>query len=292
MNAFGDEWIEAEYKAEVAVYYDVENAWAWNIQPHSDALTHKKEFLRFYSAAHSLNAATNIVSPGDSLEGYKVVIVPIYFLTNPEFNEELKKYAEAGGTVVFTYRTGVKEPSNVVVDTTLPGRFREMAGIEIHEYESLQSVQQNTVVGVSGAIEGVESAAKLWCDLITPTTAEVLAVYKDTFYDGTAAITRNRTGKGTVYYIGSAVEAGMLEKLYAEIFAEAGASTLPSPEGVEIVRRTGKDGKVFLAVMNHNADSGAVVQLPAGRWSCAVSGTTYERELQLDKLGSIVLVTS
>ena len=62
------------------------------------------------------------------------------------------------------------------------------------------------------------------------------------FYEKTAAITKNKYGKGTVYYIGSALEEEMMDALYAEVFKATDVTTIRSSENVEAVTRTGEDG--------------------------------------------------
>ncbi|UZJ79233.1 beta-galactosidase [Fictibacillus sp. KU28468] len=290
LKIFGDEWIATKYKAEVGVYYDVENAWAWRIQPQSDAFTHKQEMLRFYSGAYRLNAATDMVSPESSLDGLKTVIVPVYFLTNPVFTEKLKKYAADGGTVVLSYRAGVKEPNNAVTEMTLPGELGELAGIEVHEYESLQNGQQTRVTGIAGNIMDIMSPATVWCDLIEPKSAEVLAVYRDAFYEGTPAITKNKYGKGNVYYIGTAVEDYFLVRLYRDIFAQAGVQTIELPDDVEMVIRDGEAGSKFLCLLNHSTTASHRVSLPKGTWKDAMTGETFKGDVRLQSLGSFLLI--
>ncbi|MFP3339087.1 beta-galactosidase trimerization domain-containing protein, partial [Micrococcus sp. SIMBA_131] len=104
-----------------------------------------------------------------------VLVVPVYFLTDPAVNEKISRFAEQGGTVILSYRAGVKEQNNFVVEDTLPGALRELAGVEINEYESLQLGQNNEDEGVQGAHKGVNSVASIWVDLVEPTTAEVRA---------------------------------------------------------------------------------------------------------------------
>ena len=169
---------------------------------------------------------TDIVTKESNLDGYKVLVVPVYFLTDPAVNEKISRFAEQGGTVILSYRAGVKEQNNFVVEDTLPGALRELAGVEINEYESLQLGQSNAVEGVKGAIKGVNSVASIWCDLVEPKTAEVLAEYRSCFYEKTAAITKNQYGKGTVYYIGSALEEEMMDALYAEVFQDNDVTTI------------------------------------------------------------------
>ncbi|MFY4774431.1 beta-galactosidase [Metabacillus sp. RGM 3146] len=289
LNKFGDDWISSYYKAEVAAYYDLENAWAWQIQPQSNAFDHKQEFMRYYSPAHRLNAMTDIISKDSNLEGYKAVIVPVYFLTNPAFNEKIRQYAEKGGTVIFSYRSGVKEQNNFVIGETLPGALAEMTGIKIHEYESLQSGQSNKITGKSGSVlEGTESEALIWCDLIEPDTAEVLAEYAGSFYKGTAAITKNQFGKGTVYYIGSAVDEALLHTLYKGIFSEAGVSFTETQNGTELVKRE-NDGAVYLCVMNHSTENTSALSLPDGKWMDAASDEAFFGEMTLQPLETRVL---
>ncbi|WP_026688889.1 beta-galactosidase [Alteribacter aurantiacus] len=288
MKVFGDDWIEAEYKADVAVYHDPENDWAWQIQPQSEMFNYVNEFLRFYEPAYAVNAKTDIISEVEDLDSYKVVVVPVYFLTKKGFTEKLKEYANAGGTVILTYRSGVKDEHNVVTDQTLPGDLAEIAGIEVNEYESLQSGQVNQVEGVKGSIEGIVSDATVWCDLVDPVTAEVLAEYRNTFYSGQAAITRNRTGKGSVYYIGSAVEPEILRPLYKEVLGEVGVTMVETPENVEVLFR-GESGSEFMSILNHDTKAAHSFELPEGKWQDPVTGDVYDGAFTIESLGSIVL---
>ena len=291
LSVFGDDWIASKYQADVAVYYDVENAWAWGIQPQSNAFEYKREFLRFYRPAHRMNAKTDIVTKDSNLDGYKVLIVPVYFLTDPAVNEKISRFAEQGGTVILSYRAGVKEQNNFVVEDTLPGALRELAGVEINEYESLELGQSNAVEGVEGVIKGLSSVASIWCDLVEPKTAEVLAEYRSCFYEKTAAITKNQYGKGTVYYIGSALEEEMMDALYSEVFKDNDVNMMDSSEKVEAVTRTGLNGSIFLCVVNHSTEENGSLTLPEGTWVDAVSHDKFSGEMAVAPLASYVLKT-
>lgn len=287
LNTFGDEINASTYRADVGVYFDQENVWAWTHQPHSDAFDFRTEFVRFYGGAVRKQVATDIVFPGDALDGYKLIIVPLYFLTNPTFDQALIDYMEQGGHVIFTYRTGVKDPHNNVIAKTLPGKFATYAGIEIDEYESLQAVQENRVEGI-GAFSGQSSPARLWCDLITPTTAEPLAVYRDTFYDGVAAVTRNQY-KGTVTYIGASIDDAMIDTIYAQAFEEAGIETLEVPDQVEVVRRHGET-RDFVFLMNHDTKETKQVTLD-GTYQELTTQETYSGTVTLAPLATLILTT-
>lgn len=287
LNTFGDEINASSYRAEVGVYFDQENVWAWTHQPHSDAFDFRTEFVRFYGGAVRRQAATDIVFPGDRLDQYKLIIVPLYFLTNPTFDQALIDYMEQGGHVIFTYRTGVKDPHNNVIPLTLPGKFAPYAGIEIDEYESLQAVQENRVEGI-GVFAGQASPARLWCDLITPTTAEPLAVYRDTFYDGVAAVTRN-VYKGTITYIGASIDDAMIDTIYRQAFLDADVQTFEAPDQVEVVRRHGET-RDFLFLMNHDTTASREVVLDAA-YSELNTNETYSGTVTLAPLETLILTT-
>jgi len=287
LNTFGDEINASSYQAEVGVYFDQENVWAWTHQPHSDAFDFRTEFVRFYGGAVRRQASTDIVFPGDRLDQYKLIIVPLYFLTNPTFDQALIDYMEQGGHVIFTYRTGVKDPHNNVLPLTLPGKFAPYAGIEIDEYESLQAVQENRVEGI-GKFAGQGSPARLWCDLITPTTAEPLAVYRDTFYDGVAAVTRNEY-KGMITYIGASIDDAMIDTIYRQAFLDAGVQTFEAPDQVEIVRRHGET-RDFLFLMNHDTKASRDVVLDAA-YQELNTNETYSGTVTLAPLETLILTT-
>ncbi|PYZ92764.1 beta-galactosidase [Salipaludibacillus keqinensis] len=289
LSGFADEWIASDYKADVAFYHDPENEWAWQIQPHSDQFEYVKEYLRFYEPAHSLNTQANIIRDDEDLSRYKVVVVPIYFLTKKRFNDQLKDYVKNGGTVVFSYRTGVKDEDNVVTEETLPGDLAEMCGIEVPEYESLRADKSSHVNGQAGVLEGLSSDGEVWSDYIETTTADVLATYEDSWFQDKAAITKNNYGQGTVYYIGSGVESAMIRKLYTSIFQEAGVRSSETPEKVELVWRESSD-QTYLAVLNHDVEESHKISLPEGEWSENSTGNSYSGELMIPRLGSMVLV--
>lgn len=280
LTTHGDMINAAEYKADVAVYFDQENLWAWTHQPHSDAFNFKQEFVRFYGAAVRQGVNTDIVFPGDALDRYKLVVVPLYFLGNDTFDASLIDYIENGGHVIFTYRTGVKDPINRCHFDTLPGKFAKYAGIEIDEYESLQAVQSNQV-----RLGDYTSEANIWCDLITPKGAEVLATYEQAFYKGTAAVTRH-TYKGDVTYIGSSVDDVMLDMIYNEALTRAGIDANRLPDDVEKVDRHG-DEYVIRFYMNHSTDVTSTVDV-SGEWQ-TLDGEAVSGKLELKPLDVVIL---
>ena len=84
-------------------------------------------------------------APNADLSSYKLVIAPALHLVTDATAENLKRYVQAGGTLVVTQRTGVKDKSNTVVNQRLPGLLAEVCGMEVEEYNSLSSQMQNGI---------------------------------------------------------------------------------------------------------------------------------------------------
>ncbi|MFD2706755.1 beta-galactosidase [Salibacterium lacus] len=289
LETVGDRWIAAEVTADIGFYHDPENEWAWKIQPQSDQFDYAQEALRFYEPAFAWNVPVDMIREDADISRYRLIIVPLYFLTKPGFQEKLEYYVRSGGTVVFTYRTGVKDADNIVTEKTLPGSLAALVGAEIHEYESIRENNSAVIEGVKGAVAGEKAEAHVWCDYLVPDTAETLAVYRDGWVDERAAITKHSVGEGKVYYIGCGVNTDFLYTLYRDMFEDAGVSVMETPKNVEMVRREGKS-EDFISIMNHDTEKAGEITLPPGTWTEPATGEYFQERMVLPALGSMLLV--
>ena len=60
------------------------------------------------------------------------------------------------------------------------------------------------------------------CEIVHPTTCEVLAKYDSDFYKGYPAMTVNRFGKGKAYHICATADTELFDDLFAQITSEIG----------------------------------------------------------------------
>lgn len=126
--------------------------------------------------------------------------------------------------------------------------------------------------------------ATLWSEDLEPSTAETVARIKGGELDGGPAITRNRHGAGTAWYVSTLPEPAALRALPARAADEAGLRPpLPGlPEGVEAVFR----GE-HLFLLNHGRTPTAV-PLPSARTDL-LTGRVYDTEVGLDRSAAVVL---
>lgn len=240
-------------KNDVGILFSYVLQYAFRIQPHHPDLDYVGHLLTYYAALMRAHIPADFVHNHTDWTRYKVLIAPLQFLMTPELAAKLHAYAEQGGTLVLDMRCGVKDGDNIAIsDDELPCRVRDLCGLTVTEFDCLRDCD------VAVDWDGERYAGKLWSDLIEPDGAQVLARYASEFYAGTPVITRNAFGKGTVYYVGTQMDAALADRFARELAAHAGLMPLiDAGADVEAVCRE-KDGKAWLFVMNHTAEKASV----------------------------------
>lgn len=230
---------ETTVHSQVAMLYSAEQEFALKNQRQSQGFAYWTQLRLFHNACMSLGVNLDIVPESAALEGYQVVLVPTHFITDPQVVNRLEDFARAGGTVVVTNRSGVKDKhGNCILGQMLPTLFRPLCGCYVEEYDPIGEAKQrlHTVRGGRYEITG-------WCDLLTVETAQVWARYEDRFYAGVPAITKNSFGQGTAYYVGTVGEKALYRTLLLEVFREQGIPVIGTlPPKVEVTTRTGPGG--------------------------------------------------
>lgn len=248
-KAIADDFAYGDIKSEVAFVYDWDNMWSWRTQPLSSAFSMTKEIEKFYQPIHRFNASCDVISTAKSFSGYKLLVMPVMTMLSDELIEKVKRFVNKGGTLILTYRTGLKNVDNTLFEDVYPGPLKKLAGIEVLEYESLQQGQSAKVTARKGLFKNSDFKANVWRDIITATTAKSIAHYHDA-WEG-EAVTVNNYGEGKVYYIGASLEDRFMDLLYEYILSESEVQTERTPQGVEIIHRCGKESN-YKFVMNHN----------------------------------------
>lgn len=226
-------------KSQVAMLYSADQDYALRNQQQSNGFGYWKQMQLLHGGANGLGVNVDVIHEDESLAGYRVVLLPCHFLTNPALVKRLEAFVHTGGTLVVTNRSGVKDQNgNCIFGQPLPTLLRPLCGCSVAEYDAIGAAKQHV-----RTLDGKQYSISDWCDLLSTDTAEPWAVYADRFYAGTPAITKNRFGAGTVYYVGTVGEKGLYRDLLLEAFREQKISVLPGlPMGMEVTSRSGKGG--------------------------------------------------
>jgi beta-galactosidase len=267
------------------VLWDYQTNWALEIQSNAPEFALRSLADDIDRALRRLGATADAVGPQSDLARYKIVIAPTLHLAAPATVEALKKYVEAGGTLVLGPRSGVKDEENAVVGEHLPGLLRPMAGCRVTDYDSF-GMQKHEVFVEDGA--GAKHAARFIADVLEPEGgAKILWRYANRFYKGRAAAVEHSFGRGRVYYLGTMLdEAGLGAFLKPAAIAAGLTAREELPESVEAVTRV-KAGKAYTFYLNNKAEAVRIRLRRAGR--DILSGKTVRGETEVAGLELLIV---
>lgn len=287
-----NEFAGGDQGAETAILFSYDQEWAFQVQPHHfdfDYLTH---LMTYYSALYKAQVPVDLIPESADWTAYKLLVAPLQFLTKPELVKKFFDYVAAGGHLVLTMRTGVKDWNNRVMPHALPGPLSELVGLKVVEYDCQWGVEQSVRWVDETRIAGPEPCRK-WCDIVEPTTARALARYALDYYEGTPAVTENNYKKGTAYYVATELDPKIMGAFVAHALERAKVApvlTTAVPEGVEATRRR-IDGKDYVFVMNHNR-AAVELRLPE-KWRILIGGDFRKGEtLRLPAYEVVVCVSA
>ena len=261
-------------RVQVAIVKSFDSEWSHSIHRHVEGFEYDRLLLDYYRSFYELGIPVDFVAPEEDLSAYKLVLAPALLMVNEEQKQNLTRYAQQGGNLLFTFRSGIKTMDNTMLPETVPGMFSDLAGIKVPDYDP-QFQKQTTVSGVFG-----QSTASLWCDIIEPEQADVLGVYTGDYYAGSPCFTRNSCGMGSVYYMGCDLEQASMKNL-AAYFCTALELCRPAYVQDKVERVSVTDGRKNAEfLLNHN---GCAVVVPVER-ECTdfLTGRKIRKEIRLD----------
>ncbi|OUM86984.1 MAG: beta-galactosidase [Bacillus thermozeamaize] len=175
---------------------------------------------RMYDPLYKMNVGVDFVHPGsEDLERYRLLVVPALYAASDSLLRRLNEYVANGGHVVYTFKSGFADEYLKVRTGVQPGIIGEACGITYSLFvEPVGVTLKDDPFGVGREHHGIEA----WMELITPTTAEVLAYYDHPYWGDYAAITRNRYGKGVAMYVGCLASEAVMAKVLELAVKEAG----------------------------------------------------------------------
>jgi beta-galactosidase len=195
----------------------------WDIQNHTqtvrwDTVGH---WMKYYRGLKSMMAPVDVVPEDRDLSKYRFVVAPAYQLVDKELIRKLTTYAENGGNLVLSARTGQKDRRGQLFEALWAEPIYQLIGAKIPFYDLLPPPVEGHVTA-----DGKPYTWGSWGDILEPQAGTtVLATYSDQFYAGKPAAVTRKLGKGSVTYIGVDSETGDLElALLRKVYANAGAN--------------------------------------------------------------------
>ncbi len=258
-------------RSDVALIMDRESRWAMQdaAGPRNENLRYMDLFLRLYGAVRAAGVNADILGEDQSLDGYRVVILPMVYMFKEGFAEKIRAFVSGGGTLVATYWNGVVNDTDNCWLGAAPHGLTDVLGLRSKELDALYDGDCNAAAPVLGNVPGFTHTytCGTFCDVTELTTAVPVLAYTGDFYAGEAALAFNRFGDGTAWYAGALFEERLYQDLLRVVLRDAGVQTDARalfggsgiPEGVSVTSRVRGDVR-YVFVQNFNRFA---VRIPA-----------------------------
>ncbi|HSH94699.1 MAG TPA: beta-galactosidase, partial [Roseimicrobium sp.] len=242
--------------AEACILYCQDSNWAQQqIQRPNKFFSQREHIQLFHTALHDKNIQVDFAGPSDDLSRYKMVIAPSLHLISGAAADRLKLYVQNGGTLVGTFNTGLVDEHLITPADGYPNELTDLFGMTVQEFDSLPPGEENHLAFKGAFHTSHMHPAKLWCDIIEPGTAEVLATYAKDFYTGRPAMTMNQYGNGRAIYIGFMSHQNFYADLVAWLRTTCGLfPLLKVPDSVEVSMRASAKTRVYFLLNHQNSN--------------------------------------
>jgi beta-galactosidase len=218
------------------ILYNTDNVQGINLNKQTTEWNTEGHFLKYYKAAKSFGAPVDFVRDTTNFANYPVLLVPAYQMIDQQMIDKLTSYAENGGNLVMTCRTGLQDRQGHLWEAKFAQPIWKLIGGEIQSYDLLMPHSPDKI-----KFNNQDYAWTSWGDLLKPDKGtETWATFEGDFYAGTPAVISHKLGKGTVTYIGVDSQSGDLEKqVLTKLYKQQNIPIENYPEGIMVEYRDG-----------------------------------------------------
>lgn len=250
-----DKLINLKKNNEVAILFSNEALTAFNAFSFGwGAKENYNDILRpYYDALYKMNVGTDFIdgTKNPDLSKYKLIIVPALYAASDDILKKLNQFVKDGGHVLYTFKSGFSDENVKVRSTVQPSIINEACGISYSQF----TIPQNVSLKNDPFSVGKDNIVNTWMELITPTTANVLAYYEHPSWGNYAAVTQNQFGKGTATYVGCMTTQTLTEKIVKNVVEKANLWKTEQQFSFPIIVKSGvnQQGKTIRYIFNFSA---------------------------------------
>ncbi|WP_082111553.1 beta-galactosidase [Spirosoma radiotolerans] len=234
-----------------------------------------------YDALYRMNVGVDFIDPSSqNIEQYKLLVVPALYAAPDSLLQRLNRFVKNGGHIVYTFKSGFSDQNVKVRTTPQPGLISEALGITYTQFTIPQNV---SLKGDPFGVGSDNNKVKGWMELVTPTTAKVLAYYDHPVWGKYAAVTENTFGKGLATYIGCWTDGAVTEKILADAVRKANLWGAAQLLHFPLITRQGtnEQGKTVHYLFNYSAKPGQLTY-PFANGRELIKGETVPKNSVLD----------
>ena len=231
--------------AEVALLLDWESWWALELDSHPSRLRLAELLREFYRPLFEAGVTADFAHPESDLSAYRLVLVPALYLVSDAGADNVRRFAEGGGTVLISFFSAIADPHDRIRLGGYPAPWRDLLGLRVEEFAPLPP---GATVRLGGDAANADPAStnaadadrvgRVWQDVIELRGAEPLLRYAEGRLAGQAAATTHPYGSGEALYLGTLPDRSTMRGLVELACRRAGVEFRTDlPPGVEAVRR-------------------------------------------------------
>ena len=290
LKKLNDDLYNADINPKVAIIFDTENKWAIDDGkgPRNIGMKYNEACLCHYAPFWEAGIPCDVIDSTTSFEKYDLLIAPMLYMLKDGVADRLKGFVNNGGTLVGTYFTGLVNETDLCFNGDLPGQgLSEVFGLWQEDLDALYDHQENQIaVDEQKADFKGTFKTSVMCDLVHPTTADVLGTFTKDWYAGWPALLENKYGKGSAFYIASFADITFLKEFYSVICKRIGIERnldVELPKNVTV----GKRGNIYF-FQNFN-DHEEVVNLSSDmQFTNALTGEEIKDRVVIPPYGVVV----
>ena len=197
----------------IALIYDYESEWAWEIQPQAAGFKHGNHVRELYSAFRKRGLDVDVLPPStSSFAGYDIIAIPALLAWTDSLRDAVANF---DGHVLIGPRTGSKTAHFAIPTRLGPDLPQNLLDARVARVDSLPA-------GIEVAVKG-GGAARLWREKVEG-SAEV--VVEDV--EGVPVL----LSQGKLYYLTASGDQALVQRVADYLITEADTPTLALPAGV------------------------------------------------------------
>ena len=220
-----------------ALLYGREDRWDLDNHKQNTRWDTYGHLLKQYRALKRLGAPVDVITEDQDFSAYPFLVVPACQLVDAALVRRWKIYAENGGHLIITCRTGQKDRDGHLWEGPWAAPILDLIGAKISFYDTLPAPYVGKVTMDGGQTYDWAS----WGEVLVPGEGTVaLAHYADQYYAGGVAAVTHRLGRGVVTYLGVDSLNGDLEAaLIRGVFMRVGVAVENFDDGFLVDWRDG-----------------------------------------------------
>jgi beta-galactosidase len=200
-------------KGKVAIVYDYQSEWAWQIQPQAKGFTHHAHVRAAYIPFRKRGIDVDILSPDtEDFSGYDIVVIPALFAWNEKLRTAVANFE---GQLLIGPRSGSKTDNFSIPETLAPDLPRNLLDARVSRVDSTNPAKETPVKG-GGAVSH-------WRERLD-SRAEVIMEDEEDFPVLVA--------QGKLYYLAASGNRALMQRIVDYLIDEADMTTLTLPAGV------------------------------------------------------------